>query len=207
MKSWIIAFCMLLLGTLAGCGHNEAQFVFSDVGDPLLYAKAGDVIKWSHQGNPLAVNFKYGANPCTAGDPVGTCKIQATRGEYFYDCQGCADPAIVVGSDVSGRLTTKGGILPPPYATPKDPKVYCDSGQAKVSQPITAKVGDSFEIYPVGDITFSVKFLTPTCTQGDSLTNSAPSCTVIQGAASQPAYPIHIDGCTTDGTGSLTITP
>jgi hypothetical protein len=207
MKSWIIAFCVLLLVILTGCRHNEVQVVFSDVGDPLLYAKAGDVIKWSNNGKPVAVNFKYGANPCSAGDAVGTCKIQATQGEYFYDCQGCADPAIVVGSDVSRVMPTAvTGILPPPYATPKDPKVYCDAGQTKVSQPITAKAGDSFEIYPVGDIAFSVNFATGTCNQGDSLKNNASSCTIKIGATSQPTYPIHIDKCK-DGTGSLTVSP
>lgn len=211
MKSWIIAICMLILGIVVGFliasrRPAQIQMAFTDVGDLFLHPKKGDKITWTNQGQPLAVKFKS-PNPCTnANDPAaGTCTIQATSGFYFYDCQGCPDPGIGVGSDVIlGQSTARSGILPQPYATPPSPKVSCDSSGKATADPISGKSGDSFQFLPNGDLTFSITFAANTCTQGDSPSNGASDCTLKAGATSQPAYPIHVNGCT-DGTGSLKI--
>lgn len=210
MKSWIGAFCMLILGIcigflIASRRPNKIPMAFDDVGELFINPGPKDVITWSNDGNPLAVKFK-GPSPCKTGEPDNTCIVQATRGYYFYDCQGCPDPGIGLGSDAAAGLSTKAGILPPPYAEPRSSRVSCDAGIAK-AEPITfvPGEGDSFLFLPNGNLTFSINFAANTCTQGDVLKNGS-ACTLKPGATSQPAYPITVVGCK-DGTGSLTIKP
>lgn len=213
MKSWIVAICMLILGIAIGFliaskrpHPQQIGMAFSDVGDLFITPGYNDVIKWSHGSQQLGVKFKYNASPCVEGNPTDTCTVSAIKGLYFYDCKGCPDPGVGMGGDALENLAKSAGILPPPYANPKGVKLYCDSGTAKASDPITAQPGQSFQFYPVGGINFTVAFSANTCSPRDSLNNAASSCTVKQGAQSQPKYLIQIEGCG-NGAGSLTVNP
>ena len=216
MKWPIILVCVLIIGIGIGywLGTHQPKKpqhiaqVFSPVGDLLLAPNPGDVLDWKN----ATVKFKNPQQtPCAEANPSSQCTIKSgLNGVYFYDCDslGCTDPAIGMGSDTNENFLKGGisGILPPPYADPKGPKVQCDPTTKKATaDDLKASKGDSFHYYPNGSVAFTITFAPGTCMQGDTLTNAHSDCTLTQGATiPQPAYTIQITGggCQ-DGTGKL----
>ena len=219
MKTWIVCFCMLILGIAIGLAIAwkllpvQIPMSFSNVGEVYIHPKTGDKIQWKYAGALKTVDFsKFGVTPCAEGLKTNTCTVspQAKAGSYFYDCDGCPDPGIGMGSETGpqgGLGTTGAGMLPPPYAAPAGPKVWCKAGQAMV-QPITGKAGQSFEFTPVAGTTFTATFQANTCTQGDTLNNGSPDCTLKNGATIPQSYSIQASvdrtACT-NGTGMLNL--
>ena len=118
---------------LTGCGPNTVKLVYvNDEQKVILHPDKGTVLQWTDsKGNPVPVNFGFG-NPCkTSTEPAGgTCTINVDAARVPYDCKDCADPEIIVGTDISIF-----GIQPAPAsATPPTATVYmaCNSNQVSI---------------------------------------------------------------------------
>ena len=85
--------------------------------------------------------------------------------------------------------------------------IYCDAGTAKVKPPsITASVNDSIEWFGHAPVsTWQVTLAPNSCSQTPPFNQDSSVCTIVAGAPSQPAYAVHADGCSSNGTGSLKI--
>jgi len=178
---------------------------FSDVGDAFVAMNKDDSVIFKSRGNSdQNVTFKDGVSPCEDGNTTrSACKVSVKRGLYAFDCPGCPDPGIAVGSSSSIYKTTA-AIITGPYAAPKNPKIFCKS-QVPSVQAIQVRDGETFEFYPVGDFDFSID-MGPYCTQTSPLNNMNPTCT-FHGTA-PPSAPImmKVVGCGAENV-TLNITP
>jgi hypothetical protein len=206
---WIAAVSLTFL---VGCSKQGAVTIqFLAGGKPVLQAQKGDVVKWvGPDGNPLVVNFPV-SSPCQEGSMTSTCTPRLP-GLFPYDCTGCSDPGLVVGTttfEVPSGLkmapntiaSAQLGYISCDKAT-KVAKVYTDPLPAPPSTPggdstvQWKKVGDS------GITKFTIGLQPGTCKEG-TIDQSQEVCTLVAGAASQ-TYTITADACS-PGTARLTI--
>ena len=215
MKTSIVSVCLLVAGLAGGyflakrtSGEKrrgvdgpEIEVRYSDVGDPFMVVQRNDNISFRSRNGGQNVVFKDLA-PCEDKNlKRKTCKIGPSRGLYFYECSGCPDPGIAVGSTslaASGKAPDNAqsrDFQNLSYATPKSVKIVC-TGQVgngpgtpilnlPTTSGITAAKNDVFEFYPVGDFDFSIDMRI----NGDvlcqelsisqyNLSNNNPTCTL-----------------------------
>ena len=73
-------------------------------GDAYIHVEQDDTLIFTSRGAPTSVVFKDNAAPCVGfehGAKIHQCKIQPASGLYRFNCEGCNDPGIAVGSSVS----------------------------------------------------------------------------------------------------------
>lgn len=213
MKPWIISLCLLTVGLSGGCLRKDSdspktaaqsrpnmEIRYSDVGDPFLVLQPNDTINFNSRNGGQDVTF-IDLAPCEdTAVKRKSCKIGPTKGLYFYECSGCSDPGIAVGSSLAETFRKDNPETAPAksfqhltYATPKTPRIVCVGqvgtgyGTPTMTLPngIQAKKNDVFEVYPVGDFTFSIDMrigANVLCQELSNaqynLTNEHPTCTL-----------------------------
>lgn len=213
MKSTIVSVSLLVVGLAVGfmiakrggftltpaTNGTTYEVRYTDVGDALLGVQQNDTVQFKYHGSDLDVDFKDGVSPCVNTNPhLHNCQVKVARGIYPYECSGCPDPGIAVGSS-AGALSIQKTLITGPYANPKAPRVTCKAGVAAVT-PVQANPGESFEFYPVGEFDFSIN-MGNSCSQTSPLNSSNPTCT-FQG--STPAnFPMTVTNC---GTANFSVT-
>jgi hypothetical protein len=209
-----ISISMLTLAalSLAGCSHPIIVEVEGG-GKSFLHPRKGDVVKWQDSaGVAFNVNFPIGS-PCTEpNNPTSICTLKQD-GFFPYECTGCADPGLAVGSNDGQK--TEAALHP--SGAPRDAEagyVFCDANTkaAKVYPSplvITASTaaGDSkIQWFPLGGsgiATWAVTLQPGTCSEA-TINQTQPLCTLQPGAQSQ-TYQVTGDACTSPGTAVLTV--
>jgi hypothetical protein len=210
--SFLYLIATLSLASLVGCGSSRKTTIqFLAGGKPVVYALKGDVVQWiGPDGSALPVTFPVGS-PCQPGGPASTCTVQET-GAFPYECTGCSDPGVVVGSD-NGRPPSK-AMSSTTVADAQLGYVYCDktTKAAKVypdplPAPAATAGGDStVQWLPLGGSgisTYAIGVQSGTCKEG-MIDQSQDVCTLVVGAPSQ-TYMVTADTCSMPGTAVLTI--
>ena len=104
---WTLAVLVAAGATLGGCGNSRPIVMQVEAGGKIFVRpQKGDVVQWiDANAQAFAVNFPIpGLSPCKEkGTSLSTCTVDKV-GVFPYTCVGCADPAVIVGSDV-GPLT------------------------------------------------------------------------------------------------------
>jgi plastocyanin len=210
---WTLAFLVVGGGALAGCGKQPVVLEVQSGGKIFLRPKKGDVVRWvGADSQPVAVNFFIpGASPCKeTGSSLNTCTVVDTHGVFPYACDGCADPAVVVGSDVplQGAVGTarkaRGAVL-----NAQAGYLYCDpASHAPKVKPDTlvATGGDTIQWFAAGPniVDWSLILQSGTCNES-TVNQSQPVCTVRADAPKSQNYPITADACAGTGSAGLTI--
>ena len=208
---------------LAGCQKEKPNTVkllyASDENKVVLNPDKGTVLTWTNrEGRPLPVTFGFGS-PCSeSGSSLSTCTINVDKARVPYTCQGCADPEIVVGTDISGSST---GPTPAAFVQPPAGIVYmgCNSNAVAIYMvdtpvpqaviPAGAKVlfvpGG---ITPIGPDWKVDGFSAPICTNGASFGAGNGTCTLATTlTAGSTNYNVSSAACNNTSTaGKITIT-
>jgi hypothetical protein len=205
----------LLLGLALGYywGYASKKSTVTMRVEPL-----GKVVPHAHSGEHLVfesapVDFRLGGGLCNEGNSgISTCTVKDGLDgppiRFFrYSCSICTDPDIPVGSDV---ILKKPLAAEGVKASNRNPTlVYCDGGTAKADPDPTAGIKGQNVAFgaagSVGNSVWSVSGLMNAC-PSDSYSDSTP-CTIKNTAPPSTTYTIHIDGCSTNGTGTLTVQP
>jgi len=210
----ITALSLTLLAGCGGSGKTTIQFLAG--GKPVVYANKGEVVEWiGADGKALKVKFPV-SSPCQEGSLTSTCTTQM-EGAFPYDCTGCSDPGIVVGSDNGGlHGQMKKTMASNAVANAQLGYIYCDTTTkaAKVyPDPLVAAASTASGVstvqwVPIGDsgiTNYTVTLPTGnTCVEGMTINQMQDVCTLVVGAASTP-YTVTADVCMTPGTETLTI--
>jgi hypothetical protein len=198
------------------------RIAFDPIGNLTVRAKKGTQLEWyTAQNGPAGVKFKFGQMPCTnAGGPAsGKCTMK-DDGTYLYNCIDatvCSDPGVGGGDDAAPVLQTTGvgasDYLQPPYATPKQVNLYCDSSSnvSMADSPVHGKQGTAFFMNLVGT-TFTATFPAGVCDTADPHNPGNPNCRIT--AAYNPnnpqsnvyTYNITVNSCTL-GHSTVTVDP
>jgi hypothetical protein len=184
----------------------------------------GDVLKWADsKGNPIAVHF-IPVRPCS-DNIEGQCTINVDSGRILYTCDHCADPEIVVGSDVSGTLAGGGGgvAATPPTATlfltceSNAIKMYDQNGNgtSTVSIPASTVTAGKASILWQGIgvpvlTDWQASTFTPSnpCTQADPFKVGNALCSLKTTATGTTTYNVTAASCTTPLNGAqIVVTP
>jgi plastocyanin len=205
---WALAVAVLG-ATLAGCGNSQHMAMEVEQGGKIFVRpKIGDVVQWTGpDGKPFTISFTIpGVTPCKeTSNSLTTCTV-AKAGIFPYGCSGCADPAVVVGSD-TGPFYGVSHKLQAAVRNADGVYLYCDatSHAPKASpDPEIASAGENIQWFATDPkmVNWNVTLQSGTCSQ-TSINQGQPVCTVQPGAQSQ-TYSITADTCT--GTGSATLT-
>ena len=141
MRRYQVRWMSLVVSmVLSGCSANTVKLLFiPEENKVVLNPEPGTVLKWAGpKGAQVPVSFPFG-NPCKKGtEPVGQCTIDVPSARVPYDCKDCADPEIVVGTEISNGL--KGGLAAGEMAvTPANVYMKC-SGSAAAIYPAEIKI-------------------------------------------------------------------
>jgi hypothetical protein len=194
---WLLTtFAGICLCFTLACQRKSHIELFIDVGGKvLLHVQKGDVIRWTQGGAGSAgVRFPHGT-PCSNADGSATCTVQADRGFYTYECAGCQDPVIVVGSTVfvnQFRPTGLAGLTRAAIYT----GIYCQAAAAGVApNPVVADQGDSIRWYGDGVVTQWKVTVPAGCANGTTFDQNNPLCTLAGAAGASYPYTLHADAC------------
>jgi hypothetical protein len=201
--------------TLISCSNSVVIGIMPGLNKPAPVVKQGDVVQWiGLDRKPMKVQFTV-FSPCREGlDWTDTCHVNTTSGQFIYNCDNnqCDDPELPVGSDY-GVLK----IRAPQQKTAGFSSyvgVYCDPNTHTAAvQPQTAKYPQFFQWTGIGSpppASWWVTVAPGTCQEGNEFgtrNNDGLKCTLLQSAATQNNYTVHVDGCGTpdSNTGKLTI--
>jgi hypothetical protein len=130
----ILMTALVAMAAMTGCATNTVTLVYEpEEHKVVLHPMKGTVLKWSTaDGKPVPVQFPFG-NPCKDSTEIeqGQCTISVDKAKVPYLCTGCADPEIVVGTDISpvGHPTVVAAVAAPPNGI-----VYmaCDAKAASI---------------------------------------------------------------------------
>ena len=211
---------MLALGALwlIGCEDKKAPVVMQvqGGGKVFLHPQQGDVVQWKDSsGKAFPVTFPpIGTSPCQeSANPTSTCTLKL-GGVYPYDCAGCADPVIIVGSDggplQKAVVLPKGNVLDSQSgviycdAASKAAKVYKDPLQVAAS---TGGANSKIQWFPYGNsgITAFTVTLQPGTCQEATIDQSQNICTLLAGAPKSQTYNVTADVCSSPGTAVLNV--
>ena len=213
-RNWIVALSALCL---TGCDTAKpTKILFLAGGKPILFATAGQVVKWVGPDGTTGVSVTFGVNsPCQETGSTNTCTVQSGDGYYPYDCKGCSDPGMVVGSDsgLHGLGTTAMGVQP--VANSQVGAIYCDktTKAAKVyTDPLVASAATSASNSTVqwlpaggsGITTYSVTLQSGTCNE-TTINQTQNVCTLLASAPASQTYTVTADTCTASGSATLTV--
>ncbi len=214
LTGWVLTAVML------GCGTNTVNLVYvPDEHKVILNPKTGMILKWSNpQGNPVPVQFPFG-NPCKdAAEPgAGQCTVTVAHARVPYLCDGCADPEIVVGSDIStlGQGNALTGTPTPPTAI-----VYmaCDRNAVSIYPPNVgipqSLLGAGATVLwtpgglsPIGPDWKADNFTSPVCSNNPPFNHGNATCNLKTDLAvgTTATYTVSAASCST-GSASGTIT-
>lgn len=224
----LLAICGLLLSAV-GC-KVQSVMVSPEQGLAHNYARAGETLEfvaYNPHTQPFYVIFDD-PSPCaekyvmvTATTP-GRCKVVSGIVAYSYrlsythpdkllsiptNCFPC--DGLVVGNDNNSGFAKQGPgqRTPPPDATTdpsKSVNVSCVNGTVTINpSAVTRSPGEYVWWYPPNGLTITVP--DPICDEKSPI-DPYGRCTISKNASpGDHSYTIHIDGCTTDGTGTITI--
>ncbi|MGB7760044.1 MAG: hypothetical protein WBL61_09455 [Bryobacteraceae bacterium] len=212
---WTMAISVMGGTMLGGCNWGNPKPVVMEVeagGKVFLHLEKGDTVQWKGAGSAqLVVKFPIGS-PCqgTSGPGGGwnTCTVQ-TDGVFPYTCDGCADPAVVVGSG-GGPLTGAAQTLAGNPINAQAGYLFCDSGVPKAyPDPLVTADGETIQWFPAAGANLGAWQLTlqsGTCTE-TAVNQGQPVCTVQKNVpAGKQSYSITAPTCSpTPGTAWLTI--
>jgi len=186
---------IILTVALAACNKpDKFNLVLHTVEQKVvLNPKPGDILLWTKPGGePLTVNFPAGF-PCKkeeataqgSNQVAGKCTIDVASAVVPYECEGCADPEIVVGSDISRQGAVAAGLRGAPIP-PTPVYMRCDGGQIVVYKPevtfTQAAVAAGASVVwvrgypPVGDDWKSYGFSSDICDNGSSFQEGNAVC-------------------------------
>lgn len=221
MKNARLQWILTVVGVaaLAGCSSPQPLVVTHPIdmeveagGKVFLHPLKGDIVHWTDQnGADLPVTFTIpNLTPCTeSGSSLSKCTVKDKTGLFPYTCSGCADPAVVVGSN-TGPLTAMDAKDRPAVVNADAGYLYCDpnSSTAPAVSPQNLQAGPSDTIQWFAT-TPSLKPWTVTLTTGTckelTIDDAHPLCTLQPGAKSQN-YSITATTCSgTNTTPQLTI--
>jgi hypothetical protein len=224
MRREFMWMSVALAGALSGCGGNAVNVAYNAVEHKMvLHPNRGDVIKWiDPKGNPVKVDFPAG-NPCKKDDPVGTCTINVDAAVVPYDCAGCADPEIVVGSDISilGGAAIASTHIVAADRVPTPVYIQCNSNQIAVYPPevqipkATVMAGASVAwlrggIPPAGKDWKVDGFSTPICSNNPPFQDGNATCNLkTDVAANTYTYNVSLPSCSNTPLmgAKITVTP
>ncbi len=224
----LLAISGLLLSAV-GC-RVQSVMVSPEQGLDHNYARTGDTLEfvaYNPKTQPFYVIFDD-PSPCaekyvmvTATTP-GRCKVVSGNVAYSYrlsyhppdkhlsiptNCFPC-DGLVVGNNDQLGSAQlAPAQRTPPPDATTdpsKSVNVSCVGNTVNINPPkVTRSAGEYVWWYPPNGLTITVP--DPICVEGTSI-DPYGRCTISQNASpGDHSYTLHMDGCTTDGTGTITI--
>ncbi len=207
---WITALSAMLL---VGCGNKETILVLAG-GKPLLFPVKGDTVHWVGPDGKtgLPVTFPTGS-PCESVSDPTTCKIKLD-GYYPYECTGCGDPGLVVGSDSQVNLLLgTHHMSTSTIANPQVGAIYCKQNKATIyPDPLSASAPTADSVSTVqwlpaggsGIKIFSITLQNGTCKEGTTINQAQNVCTLLVGAPATQSYPVTADACST-GSATLNI--
>jgi hypothetical protein len=212
-----VCLSLVLTTVLAGCEKPVKLLYVSDEHKVVLHPDQGTVLTWAaSNGSAVGVTFPFG-NPCKENPVTGQCTINVAKARVPYDCTGCADPEIIVGSDISIGKSPMGtpATTAPPTAT-----VYmgCNSNQvaiypAEVSIPTTTVAAGATVLWVPGGLTpigtdWTVNGFTVTSCSNNPPFNSGNNTCSLNTNASSTTYTVSSASCNNSSTsGRITITP
>jgi hypothetical protein len=225
----LLAISGLLLSAVGCKGPVQSVMVSPEQGLEHNYARAGDTLEfvaYNPNTKPFYVIFDD-PSPCaekyvmvTATTP-GRCKVVSGITAYSYrlsyhppdkllsiptHCFPC--DGIVVGNKNQLISTQVAPAQRMPDDATTDPTksvgVSCVSNTVNINPtPVMRDPGEYVWWYPPNGLTITVP--DPICDEGTSI-DPYGRCTISKNASSgDHHYTIHMEGCTTDGTGTITI--
>ncbi len=234
MLIWPMPLCALMLSS---CGNNGKTPPKPNSATPLtgktivlkvrpsgkvhLNAAVGDTVMWMSGKSAQKVTFK-GKAPCdevagTSNKTTETCTVNQ-NGIFSYTCDGCGDPALVVGSDMypfEFTRAAKGMIV-----ESAEVSIFCaESGNgtevdlAKITIAPTDKETESRILWNIeggyGIKTFSFRLADGTCdttvTPGNVIDENHKLCVLLKDAPKNQTYTVKADACSSPVTGSIKI--
>ena len=213
---WTLAVLVAAGATLGGCGNprpiNPRPIVMQVQAGGKIFARPrkGDVVQWiDANAQAFAVNFPIpGLSPCKEkGTSLSTCTVDKV-GVFPYTCVGCADPAVVVGSDVepqTGTARKPGGSV----INAEAGYLYCDANShapKAYPDPLPAAGGDTIQWFAAGSniVSWNLALQAGTCSE-TTINQDQPVCTVKADAPKTQTYSITANACTGTGSAGLTI--
>jgi plastocyanin len=213
---WTLAVLVAAVATLGGCGNAQPispRPIVMQVqtgGKIFVRPHKGDVVQWIDANKQaFAVNFFIpGVSPCKEmGASLSTCTVDKA-GVFPYSCVGCADPAVIVGSDVGPLNGTarrpQGSVI-----NADGGYLYCDASShaPKASpDPLPAAGGDTIQWFAAGSniVSWNLVLQAGTCIE-TTINQDQPLCNVKADAPKTQTYSITADACTGTGSAVLTI--
>jgi plastocyanin len=201
---------------------NHIRFVVEGNTKVDLSPIPGDIITWVNTaGQPVTVNvtaYAGLANLCDEASPTSQCTVLAPSGIFPYACSTpglCFDPGVSPGKSpghfpgpvkhptlATQTISVSSSLTP----TPASVQVACTGGTATAT-PASYTVGANTNVEWIAGpgVTGYVTLQPPNiCSNQGSKTQYAVNvdgCVVVKSVD----YPIHLDGCSTDGHGSITL--
>lgn len=208
---WIITLSVMLL---VGCGGNKETILVLAGGKPVLYPVKGDTVHWVGPDGKtgLPVTFPTGS-PCESVSDPTTCKIKL-EGYFPYECTGCGDPGLVVGSDNMLKLLGAQQMSTSVIANPQVGAIYCKQNKTTIyPDPLSAPATTADSVSTVqwlpaggsGITTFTITLQNGTCKEGTTINQAQNVCTLMVGAPATQSYPVTADACSTVGSATLNI--
>jgi hypothetical protein len=212
-------------GAISSSRPNHIKFVVEGNTKVDLAPVVGDIITWvDTSGNPVTVNVASYAGLdtlCTEANPTSKCTILADGGIFPYDCSTaglCFDPGISPGKSPGGPggitkasnpAMTTAAVKAQLSPIPESVQVACTpptTGTATAT-PGMLNIDANTDVMWIGGpgATGYVTLPAGTCSNQGSKTQYAiniDGCEVLQSAVN---YPIHLNGCPTDGTGTINL--
>ncbi len=210
----------IALGTVAclflsGCGGNKMSMVVSPLtGKVVPYPKTGDTIIFP-AGLQFEISTPCDASATPAADGSVPCKVAVTNSTpqpYLYDCTGCGDPEVIVGSD-SGTLGS--AAASPKHSADSADAIACTDHTVQIFKPsLSLAQGKTIQWVAVGDqpphiqhlVAWSITTTPAGICQQDSIGNQQTQCT-LKGDPGAYTYTVaSTDPTCTQSTGNITIT-
>ncbi|HWD00525.1 MAG TPA: hypothetical protein VG456_27400 [Candidatus Sulfopaludibacter sp.] len=208
-----------LVTVLTGCTPNKVNLVYlPDEHKVVLHPDNGTLLTWKDPaGQPVTVTFPFG-NPCKPDNAAGQCTINVPNARVPYTCPNCADPEIVVGTDIStGQIPADRDTATAPTAT-----VFmgCNSNHVSI-YPSTVSIPKATVaagatilwvpggLTPVGSDWKADSFSASICTNSPPFNHGNAMCTLKTDlAAGSTTYAVSAASCNnTSAPGTITITP
>jgi hypothetical protein len=186
--------------------HNQIRLQISANDSKVsLVVQRGDVITWAD----TPAEFKI-VDPCAEDKKTSVCTVNRDKGLFRYNCQGCEDPEIVVGSEEP---------FPPIKAASRKPfdieiNIACVNDTVIVERDKeNANDGKVIKWIPVGGTgeylaTWELKFTNNICEDSSTINQDNPYCKVKAPPAvpnTDYGYTVSSNSCRNPGTAIVRI--